>query len=328
MDVLLIVTGIIIIATGLALWALKVHRMSKAYKEAMEHYHGKGPVPKKRFPLWPVIIPIVGMFVIILSQSFCIVPTGHTGVRTTFGLIDQESCMPGFNWITPFIQKINLVNNKQQDLNFEDRVWAETSEQTVVYMEKVQVTYQIVPEASAWIYANVDNWVEKLVDIDIVSSALKQAARSLNASVVTDRRMIEPLGMECLQKALDEKYGENRVIIKNIVINNMDFEDSYNAAIAKKSEAMQEQQEQEIRNQTMINNAASAAEAKRLEAQGKADAELIRAEAKAKANETISKSITSMTQMQDIIDAWNGELPKYNGSEAPLFGIFEQITAE
>lgn len=324
--------GIAIFAIGIILGIIYVAGSAVDYREKLEKWEKsnkyndeKSPKPvKEKVPKYPIFIIIVGIIIIILSRSFYIVPSGYTGVRTTFGMIDQESCMPGFNGLTPFVQKISLVNNKQQDLRFEDRVWAETSEQTVVYMENVQVTYQIVPEASAWIYANVENWIEDLVDVDITSSALKSAARSLDASIVTDRSTIEPLAVECLQTAVDEKYGENRVLIKNIIINNMDFEDSYNEAIAKKSQAIQEQQEQEIRNKTMIDKAAAEAEAARQEAQGEADAELICAEGKAKANETISKSITDMTQMQDIIDAWNGVLPKYNGGDNSMFGIFEQ----
>lgn len=179
--------------------------------------------------------------------------TGYTGVRTTFGLIDNASCMPGFNLVIPFVQNISLVNNSQQDLRFSDQIWSETRKQTVVYMENVTVAYQIVPESSAWIYANVENWVQELVDIDIVSSALKSASRELAADVVTDRAVIEPAAREQLQTALDDKYGENRVIIKEI-INNMDFDESYNEAIAKKSQAIQGQQEQAIRNQPSIDH--------------------------------------------------------------------------
>lgn len=333
MNVLLFLIGLFLILGIFGVYAITSMATAKVNTKKMEEWNRDNRyrnepkekpelIEKPKLKLIPIII---GFVLIILSDSFKIVPSGYTGVRTTFGLIDQESCMPGFNGLIPFVQKISLVNNKQQDLRFENKVWAETSEQTVVYMENVQVTYQIVPESSAWIYANVENWVEKLVDEDITASSLKSAARSLDASIVTDRGTIEPLAVEALQKAVDEKYGENRVIIKNIVINNMDFEDSYNEAIAKKSQAMQEQQEQAIRNQTAIDKATAEAEAKRQAAQGDADAERIRAEGKAQANEAISKSITDKTQMQDIIDAWDGQLPKYMGNgDNSLFGVFDQ----
>lgn len=332
MNTFLIMAGILIFIGGIALAITLTIRTEANNEKAEKDYEREKRFsdnvekPKaKKAPKWPALVVLVGLILFVSGFCFKIVPTGYTGVRTTFGLIDQESCMPGFNGLVPFVQKISLVNNKQQDLRFEDRVWSETKEQTVVYMEGIQVSYRIVPESSAWIYANVDNWVEKLIDADLVGSSLKSASRSLTADVVTDRGTIEPIALEYLQNTLDAKYGEGKVEIRKVTINNMDFEDSYNAAIAEKSNAIQEQQKQAILNQTAIDKATAEAEAKRQAAQGDADAERIRAEGKAKANEILSNSITDKTQQQDIIDKWDGKLPKYNGSTGDfMFGILEQ----
>ena len=244
----------LIVLTGLALAALGIG-LTVALSIRTAGDNRRTDMPKKKAPRWPLAFAALGLACVVGGNCFTVVPTGYTGVRTTFGLIDQESCMPGFNFVTPFVQNISLVNNKQQDIRFTDKIWSETKEQTVVYMENVTVTYQIVPESSAWIYANVENWVEELVDIDIVSSALKSAARALSADIVTDRSVIEAEAERLLQAALDGKYGENRVAVKGVIINNMDFDESYNQAIAQKSQAIQEQQEQAIRNQTNIDKA-------------------------------------------------------------------------
>lgn len=331
MNTIVIILGILLLLGGIALTCLLTARTNSINRVNTANYRmhsgsDEQPPAVRKTPKWPMFLSLVGLIVFIVGNSFYVVPTGYTGVRTTFGLIDQESCMPGFNMVTPFVQSISLVNNKQQDLRFDDRVWAETKEQTVVYMEGVQVTYQIVPESSAWIYANVENWVEELVDADLTASALKSAARTLDAGTVTDRATIQSLSRDTLQTAVDEKYGENRVTIKNIVINNMDFEDSYNAAIAQKSQAIQEQQEQAIRNQTNIDKAEAEAEAARARAQGEADAELILAEGKAAANKAIAQSITDMTQLQDLIEKWDGKLPLYTGTDNSLFGILTNGT--
>lgn len=314
----------LIVLIGLALAALGIG-LTVALSIRTAGDNRRTDMPKKKAPRWPLAFAALGLACVVGGNCFTVVPTGYTGVRTTFGLIDQESCMPGFNFVTPFVQNISLVNNKQQDIRFTDKIWSETKEQTVVYMENVTVTYQIVPESSAWIYANVENWVEELVDIDIVSSALKSAARALSADIVTDRSVIEAEAERLLQAALDGKYGENRVTVKGVIINNMDFDESYNQAIAQKSQAIQEQQEQAIRNQTNIDKARAEAEAERERAQGLADAELIQAEAKAKANEIISNSITEATQRQDAIDKWNGELPRYAGGGDMSFGILDAV---
>lgn len=331
LNIIITIAGLIAIVAGIAAFASIAARQTAQYREkirihARSYDPDNQPMPEKPRLPWIMAAPVLaGIALVVFANAFCIVPTGYTGIRTTFGLIDQESCMPGFNMVAPFVQKISLVNNKQQDLRFDERVWGETKEQTVVYMEGILVTYQISPEASAWIYANVENWIEELVDKDLTASSLKSAARSLEADQVTDRALIQGIAKELLQQAVDGKYGDGRVVIKNIIVNNMDFDESYNAAIAKKSEAIQEQQEQAIRNQTAIDKAAAEAEAEREKARGEADAEKIRAQGKADANKAISGSITDATQRQDVIDSWNGELPRYVGSGDASLGIIENF---
>lgn len=128
--------------------------------------------------------------------------------------------------------------------------------------------------------------------------------------------------MRTLQSAINEKYGENRVEVKNLVIGNMDFDESYNQAIAKKSEALQKQQEQAITNKTDIDKAKAEAQAKMELANGRAQAVLIEADAKAEANRKIASSLTPATQRQDAIDKWDGTLPRAAGGDVS-FGILD-----
>ena len=320
-NIALFLLAFLLLAGGIAAFVLTGIATAKANRHRGYDESWK---PKKQ-PKWPALLIAAAIALVVAGNSFTVVPTGYTGVRTTFGLIDQESCMPGFNALTPFVQKVSLVNNKQQDIRINDRIWSETKEQVVVYMEGTVVTYQIVPASSAWIYANVENWVEELVDADIVSSAVKAASRTMGADEVTDRGAIEPLCVAALQKAMDAKYGPERVTIKNVIINNIDFEDSYNQAIAEKSNAMQDQQRQAITNQTAIDKAKADAEAERQRAQGEADAELIRAQAKADAAREIAKAVTEATQLQDAIDKWDGQLPLYVAGDGGTFGIMATV---
>ena len=55
------------------------------------------------------------------------------------------------------MQSIHKVNNKQQDKHIEAQVWGEASDKTPVYAADVIVTYQVLPEKSAWLYANVSD---------------------------------------------------------------------------------------------------------------------------------------------------------------------------
>lgn len=80
------------------------------------------------------LLLVVGLAFAVVSQSFAIIPTGYTGVKTTFGQIDNTTLQNGFNWKTPFIQSIEMVDNKQQDISFnDDEIWSETKERTAIY---------------------------------------------------------------------------------------------------------------------------------------------------------------------------------------------------
>ena len=282
-----------------------------------------------------VVSVILGAAIALFGMSFVIIPSGYTGVKTTFGQIAEETLPNGFNWKTPFIESIEIVNNKQQDAGFaqkDSKIWGETSEKVPVYMADVTVTYQIDNENSAWIYANVSDYKSQLISDAMVASALKNAAVQFTAEQVTVRSNIEPTAQKELQESLNNKYGENVVHILKVVINNMDFEDSYNEAINQKNLAAKQAEAQAIQNQIEIDKATKDAETQRIaaeaqataetaKAQGEADAIRIKAEAEAEANRKLSESLTDNVLRNKLYDKWNGELPKVSNDSAPLVSV-------
>ena len=253
---------------------------------------------------------LLGIAVLIFSASFKIIPTGYTGVRTTFGQISSETVPNGFNWKIPFVQSIQKVNNKQPDIVFEDKVWSETSARTAIYYNNITVTYQINPERSAWIYANVSNYEDSLVSNALVSSAIKAASKELSDVEATDRSKIEPLSAKRIQEALDDKYGPDVVTINKVVIKSADFEDSYNEAVAKKQKAQLEAEQQEIENKKNVAKAEADAKAK-----------LTKAEAEAKANKMLEKSLTDQVLKDAQIKKWDGKMPSVVSGDSNGFMV-------
>ena len=276
---------------------------------------------------------IAALFLVItLFNSFTIVPTGYTGVRTTFGQIDSNVVNPGFAFKIPYVQSIQKVNNKQQDVSFKSKIWSETSERTAIYFENVTVTYTISANKSAWIYANVSNYKKTLVSDGIVASSIKAASKQFSSTDATNRSLIEPLVQEMLQKSLNEKYGEDVVFINKIVIDNIDFEDSYNQAIAAKQTAQLTYEQQQIENQRSIERAAAEAEVKKTQAQAEADAKMIsaqanadamriEADAEADANQKITSSLTEEILRKMYYDTWDGVLPSVYGADGTLIEV-------
>ena len=98
-------------------------------------------------------IPIIaaGFVLFIAAQCFTIIPTGYTGVRVILGQVQDRASNNGLCWKIPFVENIKLVNNKQQDIEFGNKIWGETSDRTVISYSGVTVTYSISGEKSSWI---------------------------------------------------------------------------------------------------------------------------------------------------------------------------------
>lgn len=262
------------------------------------------------------IVAVVAIAIAVAANSLCIIPTGYTGVKTSFGQVQEDTVQSGrLNVCIPFVQTIQKINNKQQDKHIEAQVWGEASDKTPVYASDVIVTYQVLPEKSAWLYANVSD-ISNLVSNELVASAIKSAMAELSPNEVTTRSKIEPLAQQKLSESLDEKYSEGAVFINKVVINDMDFEDAYNDAIQQKSIAQQNADKQKIENEAAIAKAEADKQVAITNAEAEAKKTEIAAEAQAEANRKISDSLSDNLIEYQKIEKWDGKLPTVSGGNA------------
>lgn len=285
---------------------------------------------KKKWILIPMVIVIAA---VLFVSSFSIIPSGYTGLRSTYGVVSETPLSNGYRFVRPIIDEVIIVDNRQQNMTLKDRVWSESSEQTTVYAEGTTITYSIAPESSVWIYTHVQNYKENLITSEMVQSAIKSATRATPTVKVTSREVIEPKVQSMLQADVDARYSEGAVVIHKVVITNMDFEDSYNQAIAQRQQAIVTQEYQAIQNETAIAQTEAAAKQRQLQAdaeayaaQQAADAEayaiLAKAEAEAEANTKINASLTQDLINYVQVQTWNGNLPTtYLGADSGALPI-------
>lgn len=296
---------------------------------------------KKLVAIIVLLVLFVGAFIVACCTD--IVPTGHTGVFIHYGQVQQEPVQSGkliFHQL--FVDDVAFVDNRQQDIKVSSQVWGETNDATPVYAQGINVTYQVPPEKSVWIFTNVAKYNTNLVSESIIASSTKAALVELSPKDSTNRAKIEPLVRQKLSEALDDKYGPGVVFIKKVTIDQMDFEDAYNDAIQAKSIASQQAEQQKIANQVSIEkaetekkiaaietekqieikrkqteadaeldkiNAQTKAENIKISAEAEAERIRITAEAEAKANKMIAESLTELMLEYEKINKWNGVLP-------------------
>lgn len=271
----------------------------------------------KKFKIIGSIVAIVLILVLAIT-NITIIPTGYTGVKTSFGQVQETEIKSGqLNFTIPFVQSIAKVNNKQQDKKIESQIWGETNDKTPIYAADLTVTYQIQPEKSVWIYTNVTD-IKNLVSDALVASAVKSAMSELSPQDVTNRTKIEPLVQTKLAESLNQKYGEDVVFVNKVVINNMDFEDAYNTAIQEKSIAQQNAAKQKIENEAAIAKAEAEKQVAITNAEAEAQKTAIEAEAQANANKMLAESLSDTLIRYQEMQRWNGALPQYVGGNPAI----------
>ncbi len=311
MKVILIILGIIAIAAPIVIAFVKAYIADE---------NGEEYSPKKL----PIIGGIaLGLALIILGASIVIIPTGYTGVKSTFGQIDPDPIPTGFSFKAPFITSVEKVNNKQQDyeLDSETLIWGETKARTAISFSGITVTATINPEYSAWMVANISNYKDVLITEAVISSAIKTASKTLSDEEATSRDTMERLTKENLQNSLNDKFGKELIFIDKVTILNADFEESYNTAVAEKQKTQLAYEQQEIENKKAIEKAEADKQVAIANAEAKAEAKRIAADAEAEANKKVAASLSDEILESKFYEKWDGKLPTVMGENAAIVDV-------
>ena len=99
----------------------------------------------------PMILGVIAAVVVLAGSCFTSVPTGHTGVVTTFGRVEDYTLDAGIHGKLPW-QEVVLLDNRVQKARVELNCFSsDIQEVKVVYT----VNYQISKENAMTIYSRI-----------------------------------------------------------------------------------------------------------------------------------------------------------------------------
>lgn len=259
-----------------------------------------------------------GLFaVFVFSKTCIIVNSGYSGVQSNFGSVKPNVLEPGLHIQIPFYQKTAMISNQPQTFAREES--AATHDLQDVHTI-IAVTYHINAAQSPGLYKDFRSLraLEERIILPTIANDLKSVTAKYNAEELAAKR-----------DAVDEEIKSNvtahlspyYMTIERVNIATFRFDEKFENAIESKQvaeqhslQAVYEIKEHQVRQQASVIDAKARAEAAAADAQSV----LIAAQAQAKANTMISASLTPELLQQKAIDRWNGSLPIYNGSSAPL----------
>ena len=257
-----------------------------------------------------IVLAIIGAVLIAVSCAR-FVPTGHTGVVTVFGKVENYTLDSGIEFMAPWKKVIKMDNRTQKvtvDLTFFS---SDIQEVQATYT----INYQISKADAMTIYSTVGkDYYDKIIAPTVMESVKIVGAQYTAEELVGNRNELA-MGIEA---DLTDKLIQNNIVVKGTAIEDMDFTDAFTNAVEAKQVAAQNKLKAETEAAQKVVEAEAAAEVKRIQTDAEAYEVKVRAEAEAEANRKIAESLT-----EDLIDytyatGWDGKLPTYMMGEGTV----------
>lgn len=261
-----------------------------------------------------VIAAVGGALAAALLLLSCVttVPTGHTGVVTTFGRVENYTLDAGVHFVLPWQNVVKMDNRVQKQTVSLPCFSSDIQEVNMSYT----INYQIRKADAMTLYRTVGVAYYDVVVAPNIAESVKVATAQYTAEELVGMRDELASAIEVVLAKKLEKYN---IELVGTSIENMDFTNAFTDAVEAKQVAQQNKLKAQTEAEQRVIEAEAAAEVKKLQADAEAYEMLARAEAEAEANRKISESLT-----RDLIDylyaqRWDGELPAImNGSSGGL----------
>lgn len=251
-----------------------------------------------------IVCGIMALILMIVALcSICKIPTGHTGVITSFGKVENYTYDAGIHLKAPW-KKVIKMDNRVQKQSVELQCFSsDIQEVKIVYT----INYQINKDNVMTIYRTIGKEYYDIAVVPNITESVKVVTARYTAEKLVGTRDELALAIE---KDLAERLREFNIELVSTSIEDMDFTDAYTNAVEAKQVAQQNKLKAETEAEQKVIEAKANAEVDRIKAEGKADAQKIAAEAEAEANKKIAASLDENVLKNKWYEKWNGEYPQ------------------
>ncbi|MBQ4141112.1 MAG: prohibitin family protein [Clostridia bacterium] len=268
---------------------------------------------------------------LILGGTVATVPTGHTGILTTFGKVEDKTLEAGMHIKFPF-QEIVCMDNRTQVARVELSAFSSDIQEVLV---SYSMNYQIEKANAQKIY--------KDIGVDYYNTVMAPRIQEVVKSVIakyTAEDLIESRDALSLQitEALVSQLGAYNIEVVSTSVEDIDFSDAFASSVedkvvaeqallkAQTEQAQKTMEEEKAAEREKIKAEAEAsvkeiqaeadAEVRKIEAAAEAEAKKLAADAakyagekEAEANKALAESLTEALIKYYEALGWNGELP-------------------
>lgn len=277
------------------------------------------------------ILSLLGL-VVILGGMVATVPTGHTGILTTFGKVEDKTLEAGMHFKSPF-QEIVCMDNRTQVAHLQLSAFSSDIQEVLV---SYSMNYQIEKSNAQMIYKEIGVDYYNTVMAPRIQEVVKTVIAKYTAEDLIESR--DALSTQ-ITDSLVEQLGAYNIVVVSTSVEDIDFSDSFTASVedkvvaeqallkAQTEQAQKTMEEEKAAEREKIKAAADAevkeiqaaadAEVAKIKAAAEAEAQKLAADAakyagekEAEANKALAASITDALIKYYEALGWNGELPE------------------
>lgn len=277
------------------------------------------PTPPTKIK-WPAFVGLILAVVVLVASCVAVIPTGFTGILTTFGRVEDRTLPSGINFIMPW-QRVITMDNRTQRATLSTSAFSSDIQQVDI---QISINYAIDQETAQTLYRTVGTHYYDNVVLPRILENLKAVFSKYSAENLISKR--NTLSEQIVQ-AMAEDMKPYGISIISIAIEDIDFTDVFTNAVEAKQVAAQQRLTAETEQARMTMEAEQAAQraiiAENAEAERaiisanaelevtkiQAEASLYAGEREAEMNKRIAESLTSGLIDYYWIRQWDGELP-------------------
>ena len=261
-----------------------------------------------------IVVALV-LVLIVLGGSIVVVEAGQSGVVLTFGRVSPIVLQEGIHIKVPFAQNVITINNRIVKTEVTTEAFSKDL-QTISSV--IAVNYHINKNASAEIYKQVGLSYEDVLVMPAINEVLKAVTANYTAQqLVSQRNDVSVL----LDDNLNAKLNEYGIVIDDLNIINWDFSEEFISAIEAKQVAEQNLIKTRTEQEQALVIANTEAQKQVIAAQAEADKIKLLANATAESNQTIALSLSDILIRYELLQKWDGQLPKVTGGASTFTDI-------
>ena len=251
------------------------------------------------------------LLLMVIAKPFVIVQEGERGILSTNGKYQDQALLPGLHFIIPIIQRVYLVDTKVRIINYasglekNDQDDGMKTKPAVTVLDRrglpvsieLTVQYRLNAEYAARTISNWGfTWEDKIIN-PVVRDVVRNVVGNYDAESLPNERNTIATKIEDGIRDNVKALPNSPAILQSIQLREIVLPEKVKEQIERVQIAKQEVQKAEQE----VARAKQEALKRAVDAQGKANAVTIEAEANAKANILISKSLThQLLQLEQI----------------------------